>query len=191
MTESTEARSGILRASRNLTTGLYVGRFQPFHLGHLEAVKYVLERVDELAIIVGSAQSSHTIENPFTAGERLTMIRLALKEAGIRPDHYTVIPLPDAEFHKVWVAHLLSQTPKFDVVYTNEPLTARLLKEEGLKVEHIPMFNRTLYTATEVRRRLLNGADWEELLPKSVGVYLKQIGGDERLQDISNSDKPN
>jgi nicotinamide-nucleotide adenylyltransferase len=179
------------QATRNLTTGLYVGRFQPFHLGHLEAVKYILERVDELAIIVGSAQNSHTIENPFTAGERLTMIRLALKDAGIPPDHYTVIPLPDAEFHKVWVAHLLSQTPKFDVVYTNEPLTARLLKEEGLKVEHIPMFNRTLYTATEVRKRLLNGGNWEELLPKSVGAYLKQISGDERLRDISNSDKAN
>lgn len=166
-----------------------MGRFQPFHLGHLEAVSYILGRVDELVIVVGSAQHSHTLENPFTAGERLTMIRLALKEAGIGPDRYTVIPLPDAEFHKVWVAHLLSQTPSFELVYTNEPLTSRLLKEAGLKVEHIPMFNRNLYTATEVRKRLLNGANWQELLPKSVATYLKQIGGDERLSDISNSDK--
>ncbi len=166
-----------------------MGRFQPFHLGHLEAVKYILGRADDLTIIVGSAQHSHTIENPFTAGERITMIRLALKEAGISRDRYTVIPLPDAEFHKVWVAHLLSQTPNFDLVYTNEPLTSRLLKEAGLRVEHIPMFNRNSYTATEVRKRLLNGGDWQGLLPKSVAAYLKQIGGDERLKDISNSDK--
>ena len=114
-----------------MTTGLYVGRFQPFHLGHLEAVRYILERVNELIIVVGSAQHSHTLDNPFTAGERITMIRLALKEAGIRPDRFTVIPLPDDEFHKVWVAHLLSQTPSFDIVFTNEPLTFRLLKEAG------------------------------------------------------------
>ena len=174
-----------------MTTGLYVGRFQPFHLGHLQAVKYILQRVDELTIVVGSAQHSHTIDNPFTAGERIAMIRLALKEAGIPADRYSVIPLPDDEFHKVWVAHLLSQTPSFDIVYTNEPLTFRLLREAGLKVEHIPMFDRRKLTATEVRRRLLKGDRWQELLPKSVVRYLKQIGGDDRLKDISRSDKAN
>lgn len=174
-----------------MTTGLYVGRFQPFHLGHLQAVKYILDRVDELIIVVGSAQHSHTIENPFSAGERVTMVRLALREARISGDRYSIIPLPDDEFHKVWVAHLLSQTPSFDRVYTNEPLTFRLLKEAGLKVERIPMFSRRTLTSTEVRRRILKGARWEELLPRSVSRYLKQIGGDERLKDISRSDKTN
>ena len=166
-----------------------MGRFQPFHLGHLEAVKYVLGRVDDLIIVVGSAQHSHTIDNPFTAGERISMIRLALKEVKINADRYTVIPLPDDEFHKVWVSHLLSQTPSFDIVFTNEPLTFRLLKEAGLRVERFPMFNRTRFTATEVRRRMLSGGSWQELLPKTVVSYLKQIGGDERLRDISKSDK--
>jgi len=58
--------------------GLYVGRFQPFHLGHLSAVKSVLKDVEELVIVIGSAQYSHTTANPFTAGERLIMIRKAL-----------------------------------------------------------------------------------------------------------------
>lgn len=173
-----------------MTTGLYVGRFQPFHLGHLQAVKYSLGQVDELTIVVGSAQHSHTLDNPFTAGERITMIRLALKEAEIGPDRFTVIPLPDDEFHKVWVAHLLSQTPSFDVVFTNEPLTFRLLKEAGLRVEHIPMFNRKNLTSTEVRRRLLANGPWQKLVPKSVATYLRKINGDERLRDISKSDKP-
>lgn len=171
-----------------MATGLYVGRFQPFHLGHLEAVKHILDRVDNLVIVVGSAQHSHTLENPFTAGERITMIHRALKDAKISPARFTVIPLPDAEFHKVWVSHLLSQTPRFDIVFTNEPLTFRLLKEEGLKVEHVPMFNRRFYTATEVRRRLLKNGKWEDLLPKSVAAYVKLINGDERLRDISESD---
>lgn len=172
-----------------MTTGLYVGRFQPFHLGHLRAVKYILDRVDELTIVVGSAQHSHTIENPFTAGERITMIRRALKEARIPGDRYIVIPLPDDEFHKVWVAHLLSQTPSFDIAYTNEPLTFRLLKESGLRVERIPMFDRRNLTATGVRRRMIKGGKWQGLVPASVAKYLRQIGADERLRDISKSDK--
>ena len=110
---------------RPLTTGLYVGRFQPFHLGHLQAIRFILGKVDDLLILVGSAQHSHTHENPFTAGERITMVRLALKEAKVDPARYMIIPLPDAEFHKVWVAHLLSQTPEFQTAFTNEPLTDR------------------------------------------------------------------
>ena len=167
-----------------------MGRFQPFHLGHLEAVKYILGRVDEIVIVVGSAHSSHALENPFTAGERITMVRRALKEAKIDANRYAVIPLPDAEFHKVWVAHLLSQAPGFDVVFTNEPLTSRLLKESGMRVEKIPMFNRTAYSATSVRKRILGGGNWEELLPKSVASFVKQIKGEERMREISGSDKP-
>ena len=172
-----------------MTTGLYIGRFQPFHLGHLEAVKHILGKVDELVIVVGGAHDSHTIENPFTAGERITMIRLALKEANIDANRYTVLPLPDAEFHKVWVSHLLSQTPSFDLVFTNEPLTGRLLKEAGMRVEKIPMFNRTSFTATEVRRRIIEGKNWGELLPKSVADYIKQIKGEERMREIAQTDK--
>ena len=174
-----------------MTTGLYIGRFQPFHLGHLEAVKHILGKVDELVIVVGSAHDSHSFENPFTAGERITMIRLALKEAKTDANRYTVLPLPDAEFHKVWVSHLLSQTPNFDLVFTNEPLTGRLLKEAGMRVEKIPMFNRTSFTATEVRKRITEGKNWEELLPRSVANYVRQIKGDERTREIAQTDKAN
>lgn len=172
-----------------MTTGLYVGRFQPFHLGHLEAIQHILGQVEDLVIVVGSAQHSHTIENPFTAGERITMIRRALDEAGISSSKYVIVPLPDWDIHKVWVAHLLSQTPSFQVAYTNEPLTGRLLKEAGIRVEHIPFFHRDRFTATEVRKRLLAGTNWEELVPKSVARYLREIDGDERIKEISQSDK--
>ena len=172
-----------------MKTGLYIGRFQPFHLGHLEAVKHILQQVDELIIVVGSAQNSHTMENPFTAGERTTMLRIALKDAKIEPSRYMVTPLPDAEFHMVWVAHLLSQTPAFQAAFTNEPLTARLLKEAGVHVERIPYYQRESYTSTEVRRRMLNSENWESLLPQAVADYLTKIGGVERIREISLSDK--
>lgn len=172
-----------------MKTGLYIGRFQPFHLGHLEAVKHILQQVDEILIVIGSAQNSHTVENPFTAGERTTMIRMALRGAGIDPSRYIVTPLPDAEFHMVWVAHLLSQTPAFQVAFTNEPLTARLLREAGVHVEKIPFFQRETYTATEVRRRMLNSENWKSLLPRAVADYLERIDGVERINEISLSDK--
>ncbi len=51
-------------------TALLIGRFQPFHNGHLEVVKTISKKCDRMIIGIGSAQLSHTFENPFTAGER-------------------------------------------------------------------------------------------------------------------------
>ena len=175
--------------SRIFSRALYVGRFQPFHLGHLEAVKYILERAEEIIIVIGSSQHSHTLENPFTAGERVLMVRLALDEAGINPSRYYIIPVVDLDVHGIWVPHVVSHVPKFDVVYTNEPLTRRLFMEGGFKVEPIPFYKRELCSATEIRRRMLAGKSWEALLPKSVAKFIKEIGGVERLRELAKTDK--
>ena len=170
--------------------GLYVGRFQPVHFGHLRAIQHILSEVDELVIVVGSTQLSHELGNPFTAGERITMLRLALEEAGISPDRYWIVGVPDAEMHSVWVSKVVAYCPSFDVVYTNEPLTRRLFVEAGYEVRPVPYFQRHVYSATEVRRRILNDEDWQELVPRSVAEYIVEIGGVERLKDLARSDKP-
>ncbi|MEM3816353.1 MAG: adenylyltransferase/cytidyltransferase family protein, partial [Candidatus Bathyarchaeia archaeon] len=41
------------KEKRRFFRALYVGRFQPFHLGHLEAVRYILNNAAELVIVVG------------------------------------------------------------------------------------------------------------------------------------------
>jgi nicotinamide-nucleotide adenylyltransferase len=169
---------------------LYVGRFQPFHLGHLRAIEYMLSKTDELVVVVGSAQYSHTKEDPFTAGERVTMIRLALNEVGIDLTRYYVIPVPDLNIHDIWVSHVVSYVPKFEEVYSNEPLTSRLFLEDGrFKVKPIPYQNRQVYSATEIRNRVLNREEWEDLVPKSVVRFIREIHGEERLLDVVRTDK--
>ena len=69
------------------------GRFQPVHKGHIEVIKWALERVDELIIVIGSAQESHTFENPFTAGERMLMIREALREINVDFSRIYIVPV--------------------------------------------------------------------------------------------------
>lgn len=169
--------------------GLYVGRFQPFHKGHLAVIADILQEVDEIVIVIGSAQYSHRIDNPFTAGERLTMIHRALKEAEIPLKRCWVVPVPDVHRHMLWAAEVVGYTPKFDVAYANDPLTSRLLKEAGYKVRPCPFHKRNLYSATEVRNRILEDKEWEALVPNSVVKYIKQIGGVQRLQDLNKTDK--
>jgi nicotinamide-nucleotide adenylyltransferase len=172
-----------------MTVGLYVGRFQPVHRGHVYAVNYVLERVDELIIGIGSAQFSHEPENPFTAGERFTMLRLALDEAGVDRRLYTIIPIPDTQVHSIWVAQVLAYTPSFNTVFTNDPLSRQLFMEAGFKVENIRFYKRAVYSATYVRDRILNGGNWGKLVPEAVARYIKQIGGVERIRNLAKTDK--
>ena len=169
--------------------GLLVGRFQPFHLGHLQAIKDVLKEVDELVIVIGSAQYSHNLDDPFTAGERLVMVRKALEEAGIDYARVWVVPVPDVHLHMMWVSAVEGYAPKFDVVYSNEPLTRRLFMEAGYEVKSIRFHKRKVYSSTEVRERLLNGESWEKLVPESVAEFIKEIDGVNRLRDLTKSDK--
>jgi len=169
--------------------GLYVGRFQPFHLGHLGAIKAVLKEVDELVIVIGSAQYSHNINNPFTAGERLVMIRRALQEAKVDYSRLWIVPVPDVHLHMLWVSAVEGYTPKFNVCYSNEPLTQRLFMEAGYPVKSIPLFDRKLYMSTIVREKMLKGDSWTELVPKSVADFINEIDGVNRLRDLARTEK--
>jgi nicotinamide-nucleotide adenylyltransferase len=172
-----------------VTRGLYVGRFQPFHLGHLKAIQRVLKEADEAVIVIGSAQYSHNTNNPFTAGERLVMIRLALTEAGVDYSRVWVVPVPDVHLHMLWVAALEGYTPRFNVVYSNESLTRRLFMEAGYKVKSIQFYERKDYNSTLVREKMLKGDSWASLVPKSVAEFITEIDGVNRLRDLSRTDK--
>ena len=156
-------------------TGLFIGRFQPFHLGHLSTVKYALGKVRHLYIVVGSSQKSHEPRNPFTAGERILMIRNTLNAQKIDPSRYLIIPVPDATGHAVWTAFIDQVVPKYDVVFSNDRLTLQLFKEKGVSVVEAPLLDRPNFSATEVRRRIVEGEDWKALVPKSVAKIIDPI----------------
>lgn len=169
--------------------GLYVGRFQPFHLGHLSAIKEVLKEIDELVVVIGSAQYSHNFNNPFTAGERLVMVRKALEESGVDSGKVWIVPVPDVHLHMMWVSSVEGYTPHFDVVYSNEPLTRRLFMEAGYQVKPIRFFDRKDYSSTEIREKIVKDENWEKLVPKSVRTLIKEIDGVNRLKDLTKTDK--
>jgi nicotinamide-nucleotide adenylyltransferase len=162
--------------------GFYIGRFQPFHLGHRKVITEIAKHVDELVIGIGSAQQSHTPENPFTAGERIMMISRSLEGLDL---YYYVIPINDIYRNAIWVAHVRSMTPPFTDVYSNNPLVSRLFHEAGYEIQYSPMYNRQEYSGTEIRRRMLAGEDWEKLVPEEVVDVIHEIKGVDRLKAVS------
>jgi nicotinamide-nucleotide adenylyltransferase len=168
--------------------GLYVGRFQPFHKGHLKAIKEVLKKVEEIVIVIGSAQYSHNIHNPFTAGERIVMVRQALEEANVNYSKVWIVPVPDVHLHMLWVSALEGYTPHFNIVFSNEPLTRRLFMENKYKVKKITFFERKQYNSTAIREKMLTNERWEDLVPISVVEYITKIDGINRLRDLNRKD---
>ena len=169
--------------------GFFVGRFQPFHLGHLRAITTILSEVDELIIAIGSTQSSHDLDNPFTAGVRLVMIRKALEESRVDCNQIWVVYVPDVQLHATWVSVVQYYSPKFEAVYSNDPLTQRLFLEAEYVVKPIRLYKRRIYSSTEIRERMRKDKSWKKLVPKSVERLIKIADGVRRLKDLAKSDK--
>lgn len=169
--------------------GLYIGRFQPYHLGHQAVLEKISGEVEEIVIVIGSAQESHTPENPFTGGERMEMIYAALSERDLRERCY-VTALQDIKRNSVWVSHLRSLVPSFDVVYSNNPLVVQLISEAGIRIRNPPMYQRDLYSGTAIRKLMREKGDWSGLVPAAVAAFIENMGGIERLISVSQSDCP-
>ncbi|MDI6826737.1 MAG: nicotinamide-nucleotide adenylyltransferase [Candidatus Aenigmarchaeota archaeon] len=151
---------------------LFVGRFQPMHLGHLEAIEWILERYRKVFIVIGSSQESRTEENPFTFEERKEMIEKTLKGVGIRDDRYDIVGIPDVYDDKAWVGMILKKAV-FDVVFTRNPWTERCFRELNIPVEKHPLFGKI--SASEIRKKIKEGKGWEKFVSREVERILKRI----------------
>ena len=162
---------------------LFVGRFQPFHNGHYKVVKKLLANYDELIIVIGSAESTLSLENPFSTGERIVMIRSCF--SGKELARIIIVPIRDIGDHNNWVAHLSSYTPKFDIVHSNNDLVKTLFSKAGIQVKPIDFFDREIYEGKKIRELMVRGDSWRSLVPKQVAKYIDSINGCERLRRIS------
>ncbi len=167
------------------TRAILIGRMQPVHNGHMQVINKILEEVDELIIGIGSAQLSHEIKDPFTAGERIVMMSQALAEMGVDPSRYYIIPMQDINFNAIWVSHVKMLTPPFSIVYSGNSLVKQLFSEEGFEVRQPPLYDRLHLSGTEVRRRILEDSNWQELVPKATVDVLAEINGIERMKNLS------
>ena len=162
--------------------GLFIGRFQPFHLGHLEAVKFGLSYVDNLWIGIGSSNKSNEKRNPFTAEERKEMIVSSLDNSILK--RIQVYYIPDVDNHEQWTQHVDSIVPKYDIVFSNDDFTLTLYQKRGIKTMKVSLKDREKFSGTNIREIIAMGKNWEEFVPAGTKNVLLKIDAERRLAKI-------
>lgn len=146
---------------------LFIGRFQPFHLGHLDALKQISE--NEIIIGIGSSQYNNTEENPYSFTERKEMIEMILKD--IPDKNIKIIAIPDIQDPPNWVEHVKNLIPNFDVVYTGNDFVAELFQDKNYSVK--PIFINKKISGTEIRQMIKEkNITWENLVPQEITKLL-------------------
>ena len=162
--------------------GLLIGRFQPFHLGHLEALQFALSKVDKLWVGIGSSNKSIEKSNPFSAEERKEMILSSIDDS--MKNKITIYFIPDVDNHVKWIEKIDTIVPKFDIVFSNDPLTDHLYSKRTVQVISIPFLNRDTLSGTNIRNLIINDQKWENFVPEDTKNFLINFGVKEHLKNL-------
>lgn len=160
-----------------MTTALFIGRFQPFHNGHLNDVKHILKENDSIIIAIGSSQYENTKDNPFSFEERKDMIEIVLKSEKLK--NYKIIPLPDYHDNVQWVKQMKTYVPRFDRFYSGNSIVVDLLRKE---YDMKNIFFIEGIEGKKIREKIIKNLDWKSDVPKKVAEYIEHIDGVNRIK---------
>ncbi|WP_306673684.1 bifunctional nicotinamide-nucleotide adenylyltransferase/Nudix hydroxylase [Tahibacter caeni] len=86
---------------------VFIGRFEPFHNGHLAVLRQALNIARRVIVLVGSAGKPRSTRNPWNANEREVMIRAA---AGADAERLRIQPLADHLYNEAaWIGAVQRQ----------------------------------------------------------------------------------
>lgn len=188
---------GTLPRQNRIDLGIFIGRFQFFHRGHLDAIVQALDFVDRLAILNGSANQPRTYFNPFTFEERAAMIMASIPE-NLR-DRVVCLPLEDSTYNNnAWILSVQERAEDARVHF-NLPTDCVIglvgHKKDGSSYylnmfplwEEVPVLNNLGLSATPLREQyfLTDEPLDPTKLPTPVIDFLEAFEGDpdfERIQ---------
>ena len=162
--------------------GLLIGRFQPFHLGHLEALQFALSKVDKLWVGLGSSNKPVQKNNPFSAEERKQMILSSIDNT--MKEKISIYFIPDLDNHVKWIEKIDTIVPKFDIVFSNDELTKHLYSKRSVQIIAIPFLNRNVLSGTNIRDLIISDQKWDNLVPQGTRNFLKNISAKEHLKNL-------
>ncbi|MGI0029747.1 MAG: nicotinamide-nucleotide adenylyltransferase [Nitrososphaera sp.] len=179
------------KARQEMTTrrGLMLGRFQPFHNGHLALAKQILRECDELVIVIGSAQFNYIDKDPFTAGERISMIHSALSEGSVDLSKCYIVPIANDDNNARWLAYLRSMIPPFHVLYSGNDFVKHLAlsQDARITIRRPDFLKKSQHNGTKIRQMIVAAKPWKHLVPAAVAREIQRVNGVERIRLLAST----
>lgn len=170
-------------------TVFVIGRWQPFHKGHLSLVRRAIETYGNITLGVGSSNKGHTWENPFTFAERINMISACLEEEGLS-NRVRFVPIPDVGDDKVWFRLIEELVSDIGLVITGNAWCERIFSNAGYRVIHPDFLRKEFYNGTLIREDMrLQGLSqvWKKKVPEAIVRIIEGIPNlDGRLARVHN-----
>ncbi len=148
---------------------LFIGRFQPFHNGHLYSLEKCLEIADKVTIVVAKSNVSGTQDDPWDYRIRKMMVCEVVRGMGLESRIEKIVSCPDNPSDKKWVTDIKKRAGKFDVVVSNNEWTLNALKDAGYEVIQQGLYNRDELEGVKIREMMRRGDEgWKLRVPKEI-----------------------
>lgn len=173
---------------------VFIGRFQPFHVGHQAVIDEALRRARRVIVLIGSPAAARSVRNPWTYGEREDMINDHYRD---QRERVLVAPIQDHMYNEqAWVKEVqdtvkgllaiwgmsLSRVGLIGLKKDNSSYYLDLFPQwEGVNVEQT-----VVYSATAIREAYFGNIPVvaSEILPQASTYFLSDFLGTAEFQRV-------
>jgi len=152
--------------------GFLIGRFQPFHKGHLYLIKKSFQYVKTMIIGVGSVGKVDK-DNFLTFQQRKKTLEMVIEKEGWKDKVSKIVPVKDFNNDKLWLKHCLEVAGKIDVVIGNNEWTNGIFERAGYPVLRVGFYKRDLYEGVKIRKQIAQGRDWKDKVPSYLVEFIQ------------------
>lgn len=174
--------------------GLYPGRFQPFHIGHVRVVASILDLFPFVSLNIGVADWQGSLNKSlFLKGiEAKSVVDATLSDTGISLGVLQV-PISPGESLETTIARFVKQQD-IQIIFSGSDTTLEAcgrLVREGLKLTVVRIIDKEEgIRGTNLRRMILEGSsEWRRYMTKSAANILESFNPRQRLIDLSDGIK--
>lgn len=148
---------------------MLIGRFQPFHNGHLWLIKHAFKFADQLVIGIGSV-NVHDENNPLNYEERKKMVEEVIRHefavgANFDSSVTKIVPLDDFYDDEKWFQNAFHQTGPVNVVIGNNEWVNGIFEKRGYPILRAGYYKRYLLEGEKIRELMKTGGSWQTRVP--------------------------
>jgi bifunctional NMN adenylyltransferase/nudix hydrolase len=167
--------------------GIYIGRFQPFHLGHFQTLKLALDKAEHIILIIGSHRAASNIRNPWSSQERIEMIQSCLSSDELNRVHF--LSIRDWLYSdNLWLAAVQQQVFEITQGSTSVVVLGHRKDSSSYYLEMFPQWDYLEtghyqgLNSTDIRCDYFEGKDedYQNIIPPKIYQFLKVFQAQER-----------